>query len=114
MWRPCLKLRETSPLETPDPNPPRNGGGTSPREIFEEVAGDDFALDLGGAFVDPWGPHRAVEVLQEMAFLEGLRPVDLDGGVQGRLGHTHHRSSHTRPKEIEDAHGKLEALIGLT
>src|SRR4051794_36012387 len=51
----------------------------------EELAGDDLALDLGGALVDARRADLAVEVLEDVALLEGARAVDLDRHVDRPL-----------------------------
>src|SRR5204863_4221990 len=51
----------------------------------EELAGDDLALDLGGTLVEARRPDLPVEVLEEVALLEGPCTVDLDGDVDGAL-----------------------------
>jgi hypothetical protein len=50
------------------------------------MAGDDLSLNLGSALVDPRRPNLSVEVLEEMALLEGPGAVELDGGVHCILG----------------------------
>ncbi len=45
--------------------------------LGEEVAGDDLALNLAGAFVDMGGAYLSVELFEEMASFQGHRPVDL-------------------------------------
>src|ERR1041385_3779536 len=58
--------------------------GCSPR-LLEELAGDDLPLDFGRALVDARRAHLTVEVLEQVAVLEGPGPVDLDRGVDGSL-----------------------------
>src|SRR5437588_10713902 len=53
--------------------------------LAKQVAGDDFALDLGRALVDPGGADLAVEMLEEMAPLQRDRSVNLDRGVDHLL-----------------------------
>src|SRR5438105_13815214 len=57
-----------------------------PPSFPKQVAGDDLALDLGGALVDPRRPHLAVEVLQQVTLLQRDGAVDLDRGVDHGLG----------------------------
>src|SRR5919108_318856 len=55
----------------------------------EQVAGDDLALDLAGALVDPGGPDLAVQLLQGVAALQRPGPEDLHRRVHhplSRLG----------------------------
>ena len=48
--------------------------------------GDDLALNLRRALVDPGGAHVAVQVLERMTLLERDRAVELDCGVDRLLG----------------------------
>src|SRR6202022_1758319 len=54
--------------------------------VSEEVPGDDLALDLRCALVDPGSPDLPIEVLEQVPLLERDRAVHLDGGVDHLLG----------------------------
>src|SRR5919108_160281 len=69
----------------------------------EQVAGDDLALDLAGALVDPGSPDLAVQLLQEVAALQRPGPEDLHCRV-------HHPLSRLGGEQL--GHGRPAGHVG--
>src|SRR5882757_11260417 len=65
---------------------PRPGSGSWGLPVLEQLAGDDRTLYLGGALVDARGADVSVEVLEQVAALEGAGTMQLQALVDDPLG----------------------------
>ncbi len=68
-----------------EPRAPGDGDFHRLRLLAKQIAGNDLALNLGRAFVDPRGTDFSIEVLEEMALFERHGAVNLDGDIDHLL-----------------------------